>query len=81
MKMLGIETSCDETAAAVVTENHGVWTIGSNIVASQVNIHREWGGVVPELASRVSTPWPRLRSTIRYVPSVFREASICTSPA
>jgi N6-L-threonylcarbamoyladenine synthase len=52
MKMLGIETSCDETAAAVVNENHGVWTIGSNIVASQVNIHREWGGVVPELASR-----------------------------
>jgi N6-L-threonylcarbamoyladenine synthase len=52
MRILGIETSCDETAAAVVTENNGVWAIGSNIVASQVNIHREWGGVVPELASR-----------------------------
>ncbi len=50
--MLGIETSCDETSAAVVSEADGVWTIGSNIVASQVNIHREWGGVVPELASR-----------------------------
>jgi N6-L-threonylcarbamoyladenine synthase len=50
--MLGIETSCDETSAAVVSEAGGVWTIGSNIVASQVNIHREWGGVVPELASR-----------------------------
>ena len=50
--MLGIETSCDETSAAVVSETGGRWTIGSNIVASQVNIHREWGGVVPELASR-----------------------------
>jgi tRNA N6-adenosine threonylcarbamoyltransferase len=52
MLMLGIETSCDETSAAVVSETGGAWTIGSNIVASQVNIHREWGGVVPELASR-----------------------------
>jgi N6-L-threonylcarbamoyladenine synthase len=52
MLMLGIETSCDETSAAVVSETNGTWTIGSNIVASQVNIHREWGGVVPELASR-----------------------------
>jgi N6-L-threonylcarbamoyladenine synthase len=52
MFMLGIETSCDETSAAVVSENDGVWTIGSNVVASQVAIHREWGGVVPELASR-----------------------------
>jgi len=52
MRMLGIETSCDETSAAVVIDNDGAWTIGSNIVASQVAIHREWGGVVPELASR-----------------------------
>jgi tRNA N6-adenosine threonylcarbamoyltransferase len=50
--MLGIETSCDETSAAVVSETNGSWTIGSNIVASQVGLHREWGGVVPELASR-----------------------------
>jgi len=52
MVVLGIETSCDETSAAIVTEHDGVWSIGSNIVASQVAIHREWGGVVPELASR-----------------------------
>jgi N6-L-threonylcarbamoyladenine synthase len=52
MLILGIETSCDETSAAVVSETDGRWAIGSNIVASQVNIHREWGGVVPELASR-----------------------------
>jgi N6-L-threonylcarbamoyladenine synthase len=53
--MLGIETSCDETAAAVVDETGGTdrpWAIRSNIVASQVSIHREWGGIVPELASR-----------------------------
>ncbi len=51
--MLGIETSCDETAAAVVaTTAEGGWQARSNIVASQVAIHAEWGGVVPELASR-----------------------------
>jgi N6-L-threonylcarbamoyladenine synthase len=51
--MLGIETSCDETAAAVVAETADrAWEIRSSIVASQVAIHREWGGVVPELASR-----------------------------
>jgi N6-L-threonylcarbamoyladenine synthase len=52
MRMLGIETSCDETSAAVVSDTNGTWTIGSNIVASQAAIHTEWGGVVPELASR-----------------------------
>lgn len=50
--ILGIETSCDETSAAVVSEVDGRWSIGSNIVASQIAIHREWGGVVPELAAR-----------------------------
>ena len=55
MRVLGIETSCDETAAAVVSETGAAdrpWRVESNIVASQVEIHREWGGVVPELASR-----------------------------
>ena len=52
MRILGIETSCDETSAAVVSETDGRWSIQSNIVASQTAIHREWGGVVPELASR-----------------------------
>jgi N6-L-threonylcarbamoyladenine synthase len=55
MNILGIETSCDETAAAVVAETGDParpWTIRSSVVASQVDIHREWGGVVPELASR-----------------------------
>ncbi len=55
MLMLGIETSCDETSAAVVEETGDgarPWAIRSNVIASQVPIHREWGGVVPELASR-----------------------------
>jgi len=55
MRILGIETSCDETSAAVVEETGDMarpWAIRSNVVASQVPIHREWGGVVPELASR-----------------------------
>jgi len=49
MKILGIESSCDETAAAVV-ENGTV--ILSNVVASQVDIHARYGGIVPEVASR-----------------------------
>jgi tRNA N6-adenosine threonylcarbamoyltransferase len=55
LKILGIETSCDETSAAVVEETGDAakpWAIRSNVIASQVPIHREWGGVVPELASR-----------------------------
>jgi tRNA N6-adenosine threonylcarbamoyltransferase len=55
MRILGIETSCDETSAAVVEETDDLahpWLVRSNIVASQASIHREWGGVVPELASR-----------------------------
>ena len=55
MDILAIETSCDETAAAVVSDSGDParpWAVRSNVVASQADIHREWGGVVPELASR-----------------------------
>jgi tRNA N6-adenosine threonylcarbamoyltransferase len=55
VNVLAIETSCDETAAAIVAETGDrtrPWQIRSSIVASQTEIHREWGGVVPELASR-----------------------------
>jgi N6-L-threonylcarbamoyladenine synthase len=48
-KILGIETSCDETAAAIAEEGN---TIVSNVVASQIDIHGRYGGVVPEVASR-----------------------------
>jgi N6-L-threonylcarbamoyladenine synthase len=47
--ILGIETSCDETAAAVVADGR---LIRSNVIASQVDIHRRYGGVFPEIASR-----------------------------
>ena len=50
---LGIETSCDETAAAVIRENsNGTADILSNIVSSQIEEHKKFGGVVPELAAR-----------------------------
>ncbi len=49
MRILGIETSCDETAAAVVEDGT---TVCSSVVSSQVEVHEPFGGVVPELASR-----------------------------
>jgi N6-L-threonylcarbamoyladenine synthase len=49
IRILGIETSCDETAAAVVQDGN---TILSNVVASQVELHAQYGGVFPEMASR-----------------------------
>jgi N6-L-threonylcarbamoyladenine synthase len=55
MVVLGIETSCDETAAALVEETGDAerpWRLRSSVVASQVEIHRVWGGVVPELSAR-----------------------------
>ncbi|HJY87019.1 MAG TPA: tRNA (adenosine(37)-N6)-threonylcarbamoyltransferase complex transferase subunit TsaD [Candidatus Acidoferrales bacterium] len=61
-RILGIETSCDETAAAVVVDGRQIL---SNIVASQADIHRKYGGVVPELASR---------EHLRQIVPVVREA-------
>ncbi|HBA86527.1 MAG TPA: tRNA (adenosine(37)-N6)-threonylcarbamoyltransferase complex transferase subunit TsaD [Geobacter sp.] len=49
MLLLSLESSCDETAAAVVSDGR---TVLSNIVASQISVHAEYGGVVPEIASR-----------------------------
>ena len=49
MRVLGIETSCDETAASVVEDGRRVL---SDVISTQIDIHRRWGGVVPELASR-----------------------------
>ena len=51
--ILGIESSCDETAASLITEDEiGIPIVLSNIVSSQVEVHRKFGGVVPELAAR-----------------------------
>ena len=55
MNILAFESSCDETAAAVVTRTEKGFLIRSNIVASQIETHRLYGGVVPEIASRAHT--------------------------
>lgn len=52
IKILAIETSCDETAAAVILEKNGKPEILSNIISSQADLHTKTGGVVPEVASR-----------------------------
>jgi N6-L-threonylcarbamoyladenine synthase len=62
MRILGIESSCDETAAAVVVDGREIL---SSVVASQIEIHRKYGGVVPELASR---------EHLRQIVPVVREA-------
>ncbi len=66
--VLGIESSCDETAAAVV--RRGVETL-SNVVASQIALHARFGGVVPELASR-----EHLRNIVPVVRAAMREAGV-----
>jgi N6-L-threonylcarbamoyladenine synthase len=74
MRILALETSCDETAAAVVEETgdpQRPWRILSNIVASQAAIHREWGGVVPELSAR-----QHVRDICGVVDSALAEAQI-----
>ena len=65
MYILGMESSCDETSAAVVEYRDGAFEIKSNIVASQIETHRLYGGVVPEIASRAH---------IEAVSSITREA-------
>ena len=52
MNILSFESSCDETSAAVVERTDGGFTVKSNIIASQIDTHRLYGGVVPEIASR-----------------------------
>lgn len=52
MRILGIETSCDDTAIGIVTYRRGKFQIEAHVAASQVLIHRRYGGVVPEVAAR-----------------------------
>src|SRR5258708_21935376 len=65
MRVLGIESSCDETGAAVVVDGR---TIRSNVVATQVAIHQRYGGLVPEVASRqhLSAILPVLESALKH---------------
>lgn len=67
-RILGIESSCDETAGAVVADGREIL---SNVVASQVSVHRKYGGVVPELASR-----EHLRSVVPVVREALERAGL-----
>ena len=67
-RILGIESSCDETAAAVVADGREIL---SSVVASQIDIHRKYGGVVPELASR-----EHLRQIVPVVREALEQANL-----
>ncbi len=69
---LGIETSCDETAAAVIEDGRRV---RSSVIASQDTLHAPYGGVVPELASRrhVETIWPVVQTTLSRAGATLQE--------
>ena len=68
IRILGIESSCDETAAAVVIDGREIL---SSVVASQIDIHRKYGGVVPELASR-----EHLRRIVPVVREALEQANL-----
>src|SRR3974390_1550711 len=67
-RILGIESSCDETAAAVVVDGRKIL---SSVVSSQIDIHRKYGGVVPELASR-----EHLRQIVPVVREAMEQAAL-----
>ncbi len=71
MKLLAIETSCDETAAAIIESDGQSVSVRSSTVSSQVELHAAWGGVVPNLAAR-----EHVRNVIPIVESALREASV-----
>ena len=71
MRVLGIETSCDETAVALVETNPWSTDILAQIVSSQIDLHRPYGGVVPEVATR-----EHLRNLPLLVPQVLKEVNL-----
>ena len=71
MRILGIETSCDETGVAVVESNPRSTDVLAEAISSQIPLHRPYGGVVPEMATR-----EHLRNLPLLVPRVLREARI-----
>jgi len=71
IRILGIESSCDETAAAIVADGRDIL---SSVVASQMDIHRKYGGVVPELASR-----EHLRQIVPIVREALAQAGLSFS--
>ncbi len=69
MLILGIETSCDETAAAVIKAEKRQLKVLSNIVSSQIKLHAKWGGVVPNLAAR-----EHLKNILPVINAALKEA-------
>jgi N6-L-threonylcarbamoyladenine synthase len=70
-RVLGIETSCDETAVALIESNDGTIRVAESLVSSQVKIHEPFGGVLPELATR-----EHLRNLPRLVPELLEKAGV-----
>ncbi len=68
MKILGIETSCDECSASIVEDGRRIL---SNVVATQIELHKPYSGVVPEIASRLHTEW-----IMTVVKDSFKQASL-----
>ena len=82
MLILGIDTSCDDTSAAIVGDGT---RIVSNVVSSQTEIHKKYGGIVPELASRrhVEMIWPVVDEALKTAGVMFEDLSgiaVCHGP-
>jgi N6-L-threonylcarbamoyladenine synthase len=80
--VLGIDTSCDDTSAAVV---HNGTEIISNVISSQTDIHKKYGGIVPELASRrhIEMIWPVVDESLKTAGTAFEDLSciaVCHGP-
>jgi len=70
-KILAIETSCDDTASAVVTIGNGAPAVLSSVVSSQIDLHRKYGGVVPNLAAR-----EHVKNLVPVIDEAMREAGV-----
>ena len=75
MRILGIETSCDETGASVVESNGQALSVVSNVLASSIKLHAETGGIIPESAAR-----EQLRFIIPVVRQALKKAKIVSPP-
>ncbi|HHE45819.1 MAG TPA: hypothetical protein ENL05_00495, partial [Candidatus Moranbacteria bacterium] len=71
MIILGLETSCDDTACAIGKYEKGVFSLLSNVISSQVKLHAQWGGVVPNLAAR-----EHLKNILPVIKESLRQANI-----
>ena len=71
MKILGIETSCDETAASIIECKNNKIEILSNIISSQINIHKKYHGVVPEIAAR-----QHVKNILPVIDKAFKKANL-----